>query len=103
MIIETHFHLSHNKFDNSHRQLTYNSAFGLYEITEGNRDTLVEAMKQQGIVAAIEPRIELESNNRLLDLARKYRGWLFLAVGLHPTRTANEKWRDRSTLIRLSK
>lgn len=100
---ESHVHLSHGKFDNSFRYLTYDPSSDVFGIDEGDRESLIEAMKRQGIVGAIEPGIDIASNQRVLDLARQHPGWLFPAVGLHPTRTPNEKWRDRAVLKELSK
>lgn len=100
---DSHVHMSHPKFDNSFRHMTYDRSSCTFGIEQGNRDSVIKAMKQQGIIGAIEPGIDLASNQRLLDLAKQHTGWLFPAVGLHPTRTPNEKWKDRSILKELSK
>ena len=100
-IIETHTHLSHFKFENQFRFLDYDRSSCTFNIEQGDRDSVIKAMKQQGIVAAIEPGIDLASNKCLLNLAKQHPGWLFPAVGLHPTRTPNEKWKDRVILKEL--
>ena len=102
-IIETHTHPSHFKFENQFRFLDYDRSSDRFCIAQGDRESILESMKQQRIIAAVEPGIDLASNQRLLDLAKQYPGWLFPAVGLHPTRTLNEKWKDRSLLKELSK
>lgn len=101
-MIDSHVHLTHGKFDNSFRYVSYDPASGAFAVEEGDRASLAEAMRRQGIAAAVEPGIDLASNRRLLELAARHPGWLFPAVGLHPTRAANEKWRDRAVLRELS-
>ena len=102
-IIETHTHLSHFKFENQFRFLDYDRSSDTFSIAQGDRESLIKKMKQQEVVAAIEPGIDLASNQRLVDLAKQHPGWLFPAVGLHPTRTPNEKWKDRVILKELTK
>lgn len=101
--IDSHVHLSHGRFDNTFRHMSYDLSSCTFSIEQGDRDSLLKAMKQQGIVAAIEPGINLASNQLLLDHVERQPGWLFPAVGLHPTRTPNEKWKDRTILKELTK
>ena len=100
---DSHVHMSHPKFDNSFRHMTYDRSSCTFGIEQGDRDSVIKAMKQIGVSGAIEPGIDLASNQRLLDLAKQLPGWLFPAVGLHPTRTPNEKWKDRAILKELTK
>ena len=102
MLIESHAHYSHQKFGNKYPYLSYDRASDEYTVEMANRPTLFQALRQQGI-AIVEPAIEIASNQRLLDLAAANPGWIFPAVGLHPTRTPNEKWSDRRILNELSK
>lgn len=101
--IDSHVHVSHPKFDNSFRHMTYDRSSCTFGIEQGDRDSVIKAMKQLRVSGAIEPGIDLASNQRLLDLAKQHPGWLFPAVGLHPTRTPNEKWKDRAILNGLTK
>ncbi len=100
MIIDTHAHYSHFKFDNTYKYLSY-SGDG-YSICEGEREKVFDEIKEAGICAFIEPGINLESNSALLELAQKYPGFVFPAVGVHPTRVFKEKWTDRKKIDALS-
>ena len=98
MLIDSHIHLSHPRFSQTFRYLTYHQADDSYAISEGSLDELVEAIRTQGVHAVIEPAIDLASNKRLLALAERYPGWLYPAIGLHPTRTHLAERKDRSLL-----
>lgn len=103
MFIESHAHISHFKFDNSFRFLSYDFSSDTFSVVQGDRASLLEDMKHQRIGAIIEPAIDIESNQRVLEIAVAYPDWIFPAVGLHPTRTSAAKWRDRNTLRELSR
>ena len=103
MLIESHAHYSHQKFGNKYPYLSYDRASDEYTVEMANRPALFQALRRQGIAGIVEPAIEIASNQCLLDLAAANPGWIFPAVGLHPTRTPNEKWSDRRILEALSK
>ena len=67
------------------------------------RSNLIEEFRSAKISAVIEPAIELESNERLLDLSREYPDFVFPAVGVHPTRTPQTPWSARKQVEEWSK
>ena len=103
MIIESHAHLTHMKFDGFFRYLDYDRAAGLYTVCKGDRAALIGRMRAAGVGAVVEPAIDLASNRALMDLAAAEPGWLFPAVGLHPTRTSGAPWAERALLEELSR
>lgn len=103
MIIETHAHLSHRRFEGEYRYLDYDRATAGFAVRQGGLEDLLEAMRRQGVAAAIEPAIDVDSNRRVLEMARAHPGVVFPAIGLHPTRTHEARRRDRAVLNALSK
>ena len=101
-MIESHAHISGRKFDGNFRYLTC-SGSGVFSVEEGDRSKLLEEMKNSNIEAVVEPAVDLDSNRRILETAERYPLYVFPAVGLHPTRTWKEKWKDRTVLKELSK
>ena len=96
MWIDSHAHLSYYKFDTNKqkktfRYLDYDPQSGDYAVRESDREALIEALRAAGVGAVVEPAIDLDSNARVLDLAAAHPGWLYPAVGLHPTRVAGLK------------
>ena len=93
-IIETHMHLSNHWFQNQFPYIDYEN---------GDLDSLIDLMKDRGIALILDPTIDLESNERLLDLSEKHPGFIACAVGNHPTRTITSKWSDRRKLEKWAK
>lgn len=100
MIIDSHAHYAHASFSNTFRYLT-RDAEG-YILAEGDLEQLLERMKAAGIACTIEPGISLASNEGILALSRRCPGYIFPAIGVHPTRTFRERWRDRKRLEALA-
>ena len=94
MIIDTHIHLSHYLYNQEFPFLT--SDAGKYVIQAGTREQLIQLFKQQGIAACIDPAIDIESNPKQIALAERFPGFLFVAVGIHPTRTCKYRTLDKS-------
>lgn len=84
-MIDSHIHLSHALFRENFPYLRY--AAGEYSIAHAALPAVIAEMRAQGITACVEPAIEPPSNARLLALAREYPGFLYPAVGVHPSRT----------------
>lgn len=82
MIIESHAHYSHKRFDGAFRYLT-----GELTAREGQREDLLDRLLESGVVLSIEPAIDFESNRRTAALYRQHPDFIRLAVGVHPTRT----------------
>lgn len=115
IIADSHIHLSHRSFENSFPFLAYDGE--RFTLEEGTRDELIDRMKESGIRFCIEPGIDLSSNTRVLMLADRYPGFIFPAVGIHPTRTwqysetdpegrritKRLRWRSRTELAERSK
>lgn len=70
-MIETHYHLD--------------------KLPPESRDSLLESWLDQGLEAVAAPAMDMESLNRILEIARRYPGKIFPAAGLHPERD----WRGR--------
>ena len=72
MFIETHAHFSHVKFNQGFRCLGYDRETGEFVLRQESRGSLAEAMREAGIRAVVEPAIDLESNQTLLDTAEAF-------------------------------
>lgn len=79
MIIESHAHYSHHKFDQTFRFLSYKN--GQFSIEEGNKWDLIEGFKEKGVAASIEPAIGIESNDKIHHLSSIYPNYIFLHTG----------------------
>lgn len=99
MFIDSHIHLSHPSYSTPF--LYYSPA--THSLLTTTRSNLIEEFRSAKISAVIEPAIELESNERLLDLSREYPDFVFPAVGVHPTRTPQTPWSARKQVEEWSK
>ena len=95
MIVDSHAHYAHASFSNSFRYLDWEDNWTL---KEGTLEELMDQMARRGIAASVEPGIGLDFHEKIFDLARRYPGRIFPAVGCHPTRCISEKWSDRKRL-----
>lgn len=93
MIIESHAHYSHKRYDGVFRYLTSD-----LKAQEGQREDLLNRLRESGVVLSIEPAIDFESNRRTAALYRQHPDFIRLAVGVHPTRTHQAPWRQRRQL-----
>ena len=93
MIIESHAHYSHKRYDGVFRYLTSD-----LKAQEGQREDLLDRLRESGVVLSIEPGIDFESNRRTAALYRQHPDFIRLAVGVHPTRTHQAPWRQRRQL-----
>ena len=100
-MIDSHAHYSFYKFDNTFRYLKYEN--GVYVIEEGVRNALLADLRSSGIEAFVEPAIGIDSNRILLEMYKNNKGFMYPAVGVHPTRTYAAKWSRRKELIDLSR
>lgn len=99
MFIDSHIHLSHPSYSTPF--LYYSPT--THSLSTTTRSNLIEEFRSAKISAVIEPAIELESNERLLDLSREYPDFVFPAVGVHPTRTPQTPWSARKQVEEWSK
>ena len=95
-MIDSHAHYTHKKFKEGYRFLTYEN--DRYTVVNGRRDEIFKRMRNCGITAFIEPAIEMESNERIMDEYEKYKGFMYPAVGLHPLRAFKTKYKMRKEL-----
>jgi len=96
MIVESHAHYSHRKFDQTFSFIRRDN--GEYTVSQINRDDFLRNLISDRISYFLEPAIDMDSNKAILSLCRKYSGRFFAAVGVHPTRTWHPKWSDRKKL-----
>ena len=99
MIIDSHAHYAHASFSGSFRYLSWEENWAL---KEGTLEALLARMEAAGIAMSVEPGISLDFNEKILELAGRYPGRIFPAVGCHPTRCIHEKWSDRKRLAKYS-
>lgn len=95
MIIDSHAHYSHGRFDGTFTYLR--SGENGYTAVQSDRDTMLRNL--EGIALVLEPGIGFESNERTAQLYREYPQLFRLAVGVHPTRVARAPWRERRQLL----
>lgn len=95
MIIESHAHYSHRRFDGSFTYLRCDGSG--YTAVQGDRDSLLQNL--EGISLVLEPGIDFASNELTAALYQKYPQLFRLAVGVHPTRVARAPWRKRGQLM----
>ena len=98
MMIDSHAHYSHARFDGSFRHLACTEDGQLQMIQVGARTELLTELRAAEIIGVIEPGITLKSNEAVLSLAQLFPGYLFPAIGVHPTRAPDERWQDRKLL-----
>lgn len=100
MFVDSHIHLTHHLFDGEVPCI--DSSKSDDRMIDKDRDALMNAAKDAGVEFCIEPGIELESNDKILQYAKKYPDFLYAAVGVHPTRAPQTKWKKRKELEELS-
>lgn len=101
MFIDSHIHMTHHLFEGVVPCIDASTAED--RIIYRSRDALMGMMKEVGIGFCVEPGIELESNYRILQFADAYPDFVYPAVGVHPTRAPQTKWKRRKELEELSK
>lgn len=93
MMIDSHIHLSHMAFSQTFPYVDFDGTKYL-TIPEGHLKPLIAEMKSRGIGGCIEPAIDVDSNERLLELSKISGGFIYPAVGNHPTRCFRSKLGD---------
>ncbi len=92
-MIDSHIHLSYKFFDQNFPYIEYvGEEFKI--ISDGCREALIEEMKSCGISCCIEPAIDVDSNELILKLSKESDGFIYPAIGNHPTRCIRSKIRD---------
>lgn len=98
MIIDSHAHYAHAWFDREFPFLCEKE--GAWDVHRGDRETLFAEMERSGIVGAIEPSIGFDAIEGQCGLVAAHRGYLWAAVGVHPTRCIHTAWSKRKKLAR---
>ena len=96
MIIDSHAHYNNSAYKKPFRYLTYDNDG--YSLKEGELPQLMQEMEAANICYFIEPGVNLQSCEEVLQLCSEYPGRIFPAIGVHPTRSIFEKWSDRHKL-----
>lgn len=100
MFVDSHIHMSRKQYNGTTPCI--DSELENERIVYLSREELISKMKEKSIGFCIEPAVELESNAQLLELVEDYPGFVYPAVGLHPTRSFLTKWKDRKVVEQLS-
>ena len=99
MIIDSHAHYAHRTFDAEFRYLYGKD--GAYATDRTDREGLLEEMKRQDIVGVIEPSIAFDDVEKQISVVSAHAGFMWLALGVHPTRCSRAKWKNRKQILRL--
>ena len=101
MIIDSHAHYNNNAYKKPFRYLSYDKDG--YALREGELPQLMQETENANIRYYIEPGVNLQSCEEVLELAAQYPNQIFSAMGIHPTRSIYEKWSDRKKLDAFAK
>lgn len=96
-IIDPHFHPSYKYFENDFSYVSMDGGEFVVK-KDGTIPKLFEEFKENGICHIIEPAIDLDSNEKILEMSRRYSDFISIAAGNHPTRCPNSNWEDRKKL-----
>ena len=100
LYVDSHIHISHHLYDQVFPYADYDGE-GFLVKECGTREQLIGELK--GVIGfVIDPAIDVDSNQTLLDLSGKYPDFIYPAVGLHPTRTPDTPWRERHRIEELA-
>lgn len=101
IMIDSHIHLSCKRYNQTFPYIDYDGRkFTI--AADGRRDALIEEMKSRGVSCCIEPAIDVDSNELLLNLSKENDGFIYPAVGNHPTRCIHSKLRDFKRIRKFS-
>ena len=92
-MIDSHIHLSIKSYDQTFPYIDHDGE-GFIIVAEGRRDSLIQEMRRRGVSCCIEPAIDVDSNELLLELSRESSGFVRPAAGNHPTRCIRSKLGD---------
>ena len=96
MIIESHAHYAHPKFDGEFPYLCETD--GEYAVARSDRETLFDEMRRQGITHFIEPSIGFDAIEKQIALVEAHRECMSLVLGVHPTRCTRVAFGKRKEL-----
>ena len=93
MIIDSHAHYAHKRFEGEFPYL--NDQNGSYTIERADREALFAQMYNKGIIGTIEPSIGFDQIENQLSLSSETPIRIWQAVGVHPTRCIDTPWKNR--------
>ncbi|MBP3322014.1 MAG: TatD family hydrolase [Clostridia bacterium] len=96
MIIDSHAHYAHFRYDTEVPYLGMEE--GALTVRRGDREALLADLRASGIVAAIEPSIGFEALEKQRERVTESEGFLWEAIGVHPTRCIHTPWKARRTV-----
>lgn len=86
MIIDTHTHYCHKLYEGEFYYLGNEN--GELTISRGTLSDVLSDMERRGIRLCIEPSIGFDGIEKQLELAKRFGGKVFTAIGLHPKSAA---------------
>ena len=90
MIIDSHAHYASARYEGEFPYLDGQN--DTYTVGRAHRNALLGRMKEAGIAGVIEPGISFDNLEKQLDLTEEQAGYLWAAVGVHPTRCIHTPW-----------
>ena len=100
VIIDSHAHYNNSAYKKPFRYLAWDNG---YALKEGDRAQLFDELLATDIPYSIEAGISLQSCEEVLQLCAEYQNRIFPAIGIHPTRSVFENWKDRKQLDVMAK
>jgi len=100
VFVDSHIHLSHASFTGTVPCIVSEEQEDRISYMDGEQ--IVEECRKNGIRFCIEPGIDFESNYKILEMAEDCAGFIYPAVGVHPTRAPKTKWSKRLELKKLA-
>ena len=100
MIIDSHVHYAHPKYNVEIPYLCEQD--GEYSVRRADREKLIAEMRSGGIVGFIEPSIGIDEIEKQLSLVSEHDGFMWAALGVHPTRCVGVEWKRRKEIRTLA-
>ena len=101
MIIDSHSHYFHHKFDaRSPCIFEKNGELGTLTL---DREELLLKMREEGVAGFVEPSIGLDTIEKQLELSQAHSSFMWSTVGVHPTRCIRTPWKKRKQLFEYAK
>lgn len=96
MIIDSHAHYAHARFDAEVPYLSERD--GEYAVCRADREGLFSELQKNGIAGVIEPSIGFDNIEKQLTVVSEHRSRMWAAIGVHPTRCIRTAWKHRKKL-----
>ncbi|MBQ8408319.1 MAG: TatD family hydrolase [Clostridia bacterium] len=96
MIIDSHAHYAHPRFDTEIPYLREEN--GAMKVCRADREALLAELKKNGIAGVIEPSIGFDSIEKQLTIVSEHSDFMWATVGVHPTRCINTAWEKRRSV-----